>query len=101
LPFEAAAAIVRAMKTVSNKTHKPLSVPLPRGKILHLGPGKTGQIASNAADHPAVKKLVEAGQIEILDQDPQLGDGVGSGKAGRPWTAGHASASASRRSGDR
>ena len=49
------------MKTVSNKTQKPLSVPLPRGKILHLGPGKTGQISSEAAEHPRLKKLVEAG----------------------------------------
>jgi hypothetical protein len=38
------------MKTVANKTQKPLSVPLPRGKVLHLGPGKTGQISSEAAE---------------------------------------------------
>ena len=29
------------MKTITNKTHRPLSVPLPRGKTLFLGPGKT------------------------------------------------------------
>ena len=45
------------MKTISNKTPKPISVPLPRGKKLHLGPGKTGQIASNASEHPPLKKL--------------------------------------------
>jgi hypothetical protein len=34
------------MKTVASKTGNPLSVPLPRGKTLHLGPGKTGHISS-------------------------------------------------------
>ena len=101
LPFDAVAAIVGKMKTVSNKTRKPLSITLPRGKILHLGPGKTGQIASNAAEHPAVKKLVEAGEIEVLDQDAQVGDGGGSGRAGRPWAAGHASSNTGHRGGDR
>ena len=77
------------MKTISNKTRRPLSVPLPRNKTLHLGPGKTGQIASEAADHPPLKKMVEAGEIEILGEghvnavtggkqqpiDPALGQG--------------------------
>lgn len=89
------------MKTVSNKTQRPLSVPLPRGKTLHLGPGRTGQIASNAADHPQLKKLVDAGQIEILDEVSRSTEGAGGGKAGRTWMPGHASGSASRRSGDR
>ena len=56
------------MKTVANKTQKPLSVPLPRGKVLHLGPGKTGQISSEAAEHPRLKKLVDAGEIEVFDE---------------------------------
>jgi hypothetical protein len=89
------------MKTVSNKTQKPLSVPLPRGKVLHLGPGKTGQIASNASEHPPLKKLVEAGQIEILDEGAQATEEAGGRKTSRTWMPGHASASASRRSGDR
>src|ERR1041385_4315809 len=58
------------MKTISNKTPKPISVPLPRGKKLHLGPGKTGQIASNASEHPPLKKLIDAGQIEIVAAGP-------------------------------
>ena len=57
------------MKTITNKTTKPLRVPLPLGKILHLGPKKTGQVSFHDVDHPPLKKLVEAGEIEITDAD--------------------------------
>ena len=40
-------------------------MPLPGGKVLHLGPKKTGQIADGAAEHPALVKLIEAGTIEL------------------------------------
>jgi hypothetical protein len=90
------------MKTVRNKTHKPLAVPLPRGKKLHLSPLKTGQIASDDADHPAVKKLLEAGEIEIVGEEsgPADGGGVGGAKKASPGAPGHSSG-ISRRSGDR
>jgi hypothetical protein len=52
------------MTTIANKTPRAIAVPLPRGKKLHLGPGKTGQIAANDSEHPPFKKLVEAGEIE-------------------------------------
>jgi hypothetical protein len=55
------------MKTVINKTHLPVKVPLPRGKALHLGPKKTGQIRDEDATHVGVQKLVEAGEIEVVD----------------------------------
>ncbi len=89
------------MKTVSNKTQRPLSVPLPGGKTLHLGPGKTGQISYNAVEHPGLKKLVDAGDIEILKEGPRPADGAGGGKKGRRAVHGHASGSGIRRSGDR
>ncbi len=89
------------MKTISNKTPKPISVPLPRGKKLHLGPGKTGQIASNASEHPPLKKLIDAGQIEIVAEGPEQAEAAGGGNAGRSWMPGHGSSSVSRRSGDR
>jgi hypothetical protein len=56
------------MKTITNKTHRPLSVPLPRGKTLFLGPGKTGQIASDAVEHAPLKKMIDAGEIEVLGE---------------------------------
>jgi hypothetical protein len=89
------------MKTVANKSSKPLSIPLPRGKTLHLGPRKTAQISSNALDHPQVKKLVAAGEIEIGDEAPRPARGIGSGRAGRASIHGHASDGRGRRSGDR
>jgi hypothetical protein len=88
------------MPAVSNKTHKPLSVPLPGGKTLHLGPGKTGQISAKAVEDPRLKQLVDAGEIEIVDEnDARLAAGSGAGKRGRTSMLGHTTGS--RRSGDR
>lgn len=88
------------MTTISNKTQRPLSVPLPRGKTLHLGPGKSGEIAATASEHPQLKKLVEAGEIEIVAESPRATDGNRGGK--KAWTSmGHGSGTGSRRSGDR
>lgn len=89
------------MAAVSNKTQKPLSVPLPGGKTLHLGPGRTGQISAKAVENPQLKKLVEAGLIEVVSEDPQRAAGAGGGKRGRGFMPGHSSGSGSRRSGDR
>ena len=50
---------------ITNKTNRPISVPLPRGKKLFLGPAKTGQVNAKAAEHPPLVKLVEAGDLEI------------------------------------
>src|SRR5438067_10887378 len=89
------------MKTISNKTPKPIAVPLPRGKKLHLGPGKTGQIAANASEHPPLKKLIDAGDIEIVGEGPESVEGGGGGRAGRNWMPGHGSSPVGRRGGDR
>ncbi len=59
------------MKTIVNKTPGPLRVPLPRGKVLHLGPLKTGEISHNDLDHEPLQRLIEAGKVEIQ------GDGSG------------------------
>jgi hypothetical protein len=89
------------MTAVSNKTQQPLSVPLPGGKTLHLGPGKTGQISAKAAEDLRLKKLVDAGKIELVDDDPRPAAGPGAGKRGRGFMVGHTSGSGNRRSGDR
>lgn len=54
------------MPTIKNTTKKPMSVPLPGGKRLFLGPGKEGRIGARADEHPSVVALVEAGELEIV-----------------------------------
>ena len=66
------------MKTIVNKTAMPLRVPLPGGKVLHLGPKKSGQVADNAAEHAALRKLIKAGTLEIQGEG---GSGSVSGGA--------------------
>ena len=72
------------MKTVRNTTHRPLRVHLSRGKTLHLGPLKEGQISAHDVEAAGVKRLVEAGELEIV------GDGAQSAGSGAPRAAGHA-----------
>ena len=55
------------MRTVLNATSRPLRIPLPGGKTLHLGPGKSGRISDRAVQHPAVRRHVEAGDLKITD----------------------------------
>ncbi len=56
------------MKTVVNKTQGALRVSLPKGKKMHLGPRQTGQISVHDLDHPPLRKMLEAEQIEIVDE---------------------------------
>jgi len=87
------------MTTVSNKTKRPLSVPLPGGKKLHLGPGKSGQITSGASEHAQLKKMIEAGEIEILAEGQRPADGGPEGKRGHAQPG--RSQGIGRRGGDR
>ncbi len=75
---------------ISNKTKRPLRVPLPGGKKLHLGPGKTGQVTPKAADHPPLKKMIEAGDLEIVEEGRSRGamGGGGGGMGGSQSTDG-------------
>jgi len=77
------------MKTIENKSHRPLKVPLPQGKFLHLGPGKKGQVADHAEEHPGFKQLLEAGDLVIIEAGGRpvgVADGEG---AAHPSTQGH------------
>ena len=56
------------MKTVRNKTHRPLRIHLAQDRVLHLGPDKDGQIATHDIERPGVMRLVESGQLEILGE---------------------------------
>lgn len=68
------------MPAVSNKTNRPLGVPLPGGKTLHLGPGKVGEITPRAARDPRLRKLVEAGEIEIVEESRSTAAATGRNK---------------------
>lgn len=89
------------MKTILNKTPRPLKVPLPRGKVLHLGPKKSGEIADGAADHAPLAKLVEAGELEILGHGISTDPGRPSSGPVHASTHGHHPASNSHNRGDR
>lgn len=89
------------MPTISNKTHAPLRVPLPGGKTLHLGPGKTGQVSPKAVDHPGLKKLVDAGQIEITDENQSRTSSTGGAHQTKAASPGHHAKGGARNTGDR
>ncbi len=86
---------------ITNKTKKPLSVPLPAGKKLFLGPGKTGQITPKAAASSAVVKLVEAGNVEISEGGARRQSNGGSSGSGISSASGHGGTGAMRQSGDK
>jgi hypothetical protein len=85
---------------VVNKTNRPIAIPLPRGKVLHLGPRKTGQITTEAAKHPALEKLVATGDIELLAPESGAPGRRGSPATGGAWVLGRTSG-VGRRGGDR
>ena len=77
------------MKTVRNKSHRPLKVRLSRGKTLHLGPLKEGQISVHDVEAAGVQRLVEAGELEILGEGSQAPEGAGQSVAAHADTHGH------------
>lgn len=70
------------MKTVVNKTGRPLKITLSRGRVLRLGPRKEGQIATQDAERDAVRRRVADGAIAIFD------DGARGGAASMPAAGG-------------
>ena len=56
------------MKVILNKTHRPLKISLSRGRVLRLGPGKEGRIATQDADRESLTALVAKGDVEILNE---------------------------------
>jgi hypothetical protein len=89
------------MKSIRNKTRGPIAVPLPRGKKLHLGLGKTGEITVEAASHPPLLKLVEAGQVELVDTAATHTGHASDGAKVHGSTPGHTHSAQPFRSGDR
>jgi|TARA_S200000501_G_scaffold285008_1_gene269321 hypothetical protein len=91
---------MRLLMDIINKTKKPLKIPLPGGKKLFLGPGKTGQVNAKALKHPPLLKLIEAGDIESGGvTETRLGGGTDKG--GNSSGLRRGSTGAMRQSGDR
>jgi hypothetical protein len=89
------------MKSVVNKTLKPIRISLPGGRTLHLGLAGRGQVPDDALQRPALKKLIEAGAIEVIEQDRQSLDAETGSTRVRRSTQGHPAARDSSRRGDR
>jgi len=67
-----------------NKTCKPLRIRLPHGKTLHLGPSASGPVHPDALERPALKKLLDAGDIEVLDEGKHSRGSGGRGAGQTP-----------------
>lgn len=67
---------------IRNTTKRPLRVPLPGGKRLHLGPSASGQVTPKAAEFPGLQKLVESGELEIVDSRHAKSSSQESGNSG-------------------
>ena len=88
--------------TIINKSRRPIKIALPRGKTLHLGPAGRAQVHDDSLQRPALKKLVEAGDIEVLAEEgprPTAADGGSERMQGT--THGHPSTRNVTRKGDR
>jgi hypothetical protein len=89
------------VKTIVNKTHEPIQVPLPRGKVLHLGPNKSGQISHKDIDHEPLQQLIEAGKVEIEGDGPGTAGTHRNAKGPHEETHGHHPPSTPIMKGDR
>lgn len=85
---------------ITNKTKKALSLPLPGGKKLFLGPGRTGQVAPKALQHKPLMKLIEAGDVETAEGSSNAKE-ASSGNVGVSSGSKNSGTGAMRQSGDR
>lgn len=76
------------MKEIVNKTHRPVRVPLPGGKFLHLGPAKSGQVSDQATQLPSFQRLLNDGTIELLGEGSRSVDAP-DGPSQHAQTQGH------------
>jgi len=89
------------MKSIISKARRPLKIRLSRGRVLHLGPGKEGQIATEDADRESFKKLVEAGDVEIVGEGSGPVTSGGNVASSHPDSRGHHPSMSIKKRGDR
>jgi hypothetical protein len=89
------------MKALVNKTQRPLKIPLPGGKTLRLAPGKSGEIRDDVLENPSVKKMIEAGDIEVQEGGAKDAGMVGGGILRNQAGGGQRRSTFRQRKGDR
>lgn len=89
------------MKTIVNKTHRPLKISLSRGRMLRLGPRKEGQIATSDVERESVKQSVARGDVEIFDDSAQTGTSSVSVSGSGARAQGHQARFSGGKRGDR
>jgi len=89
------------MKTIINKTRKPLKISLGAGKTLFLGAMRQAAVRPAALEHPPLKKLIDAGEIEVADEKTKQAVGAASGGFSGKASQGYVSGRAKTQSGDR
>ena len=77
------------MKTIVNRSRKPIRIPLPGNKTLFLGPSKSGQLSDQQLAAPAVARLLKSGDIEVVGEAAHPGGGGGGSETGHEATHGH------------
>ena len=53
------------MKTIVNKTRRPLKIKLAQGRVLRLGPAKEGQIATHDAEREFLRGFAVRGSVSV------------------------------------
>ena len=89
------------MRTIVNRTRRPLKIQLHGGKVLHLGPGKTGQVSDPTVERDSFRKLVDAGDIELLGEGETTSQQAGSSAVPGGSTHGHQPTTGVRPKGNR
>lgn len=77
------------MKTILNRTLKPLRITLHGGHVLHLGPHKSGQVTDEDVERPSLQKLIARRDV-VLSDDASAEEARALPQASRETRPGHA-----------
>ena len=89
------------MKTIINKTRRPLKIKLSEGRVLRLGPTKEGQITTHDVDRDSVQRIIQTGEVEVFDNSSSGTGSTGKGKGGAAKSQGFSRQFSVSKRGDR
>jgi len=84
------------VREIQNTRNRPIRIPLPGGKVLHLNPGKIAQVSDQALNHIGLRSLIDEGLVELLGKGDH-GEGFSSTAADAVNSHGHARSAFHRR----